>query len=221
MKIAAVVVAAAGLIATGAVHAQAGEDLLKKAGCTACHANDKKVVGPAYVDVAAKYKGDAGAAAKLADKVKKGGSGVYGPVPMPPNPAVSDADLKTLALGFRYPLETLMASAVCRKVSTRAERLGLYEQLVNPTSDFTLLRVQEQIATDLNATCNLLKLDPSGALVFQYLKDYPFSKNEFFRLGMEIAAKIFFGLSLELAKDLGDDSWLKNDYSRPSYLPPD
>ncbi len=134
---------------------------------------------------------------------------------------MSDADLKTLALGFRYPLETLMASAVCRKVSTRAERLGLYEQLVNPTSDFTLLRVQEQIATDLNATCNLLKLDPSGALVFQYLKDYPFSKNEFFRLGMEIAAKIFFGLSLELAKDLGDDSWLKNDYSRPSYLPPD
>lgn len=134
---------------------------------------------------------------------------------------MSDADLKTLALGFRYPLETLMASAVCRKVSTRAERLGLYEQLVNPTSDFTLLRVQEQIATDLNATSNLLKLDPSGALVFQYLKDYPFSKNEFFRLGMEIAAKIFFGLSLELAKDLGDDSWLKNDYSRPSYLPPD
>lgn len=134
---------------------------------------------------------------------------------------MSTDDLKTLTLGFRYPLETIMASAVCRKVPTRAERLELYEQLVNSTHDFTTLRVQEQIATDLNATCNLLKLDPSGALVFRYLKDYPFSKNEFFHLGMEVAAKIFFGLSLELAKDLGDDSWLKNDYSRPSYLPPD
>jgi cytochrome c len=96
MKIAAVVLAAAGLVATGAVHADAGEDLLKKSGCTACHANDKKVVGPAYKDVAAKYKSDAAAATKLAEKVKKGGQGVWGPVPMPPNPAVSDADIKTM-----------------------------------------------------------------------------------------------------------------------------
>ena len=85
MKITAVVLAAA-LLAAGAVQAQAGKDLLKKSGCTACHANDKKIVGPAYKEVAAKYKGDAGAAAKLAEKVKKGGSGVWGPVPMPPNP---------------------------------------------------------------------------------------------------------------------------------------
>ena len=64
--------------------------------CAACHSNDKQVVGPAYVEVAAKYKGDAGAAAKLMEKVKKGGQGVWGPVPMPPNPSVSDADLKTI-----------------------------------------------------------------------------------------------------------------------------
>jgi len=96
MKIAAVAFAAAGLLATGGVAADAGDDLLKKSGCTACHANDKKMVGPAYNDVAAKYKGDAGAAARLADKVKKGGSGVWGPVPMPPNPAVKDDDLKTM-----------------------------------------------------------------------------------------------------------------------------
>ena len=95
MKSAAVVVAA-GLLATGAVYAQSPEDLLKKSGCTACHSNDKKVVGPAYKDVAAKYKGDAGAVAKLADKVKKGGQGVWGPVPMPPNPAVADADVKSM-----------------------------------------------------------------------------------------------------------------------------
>ena len=96
MKTTAFVFAAAALIASGAVHAAPVDDLLTKSGCTACHANDKKIVGPAYNDVAAKYKGDAGAAAKLADKVKKGGSGVWGPVPMPPNAAVSDADIKTL-----------------------------------------------------------------------------------------------------------------------------
>jgi cytochrome c len=54
------------------------------------------MVGPAYKDVAAKYKGDAAAAAKLAEKVKKGGSGVWGPVPMPPNAAVPDGDVKAL-----------------------------------------------------------------------------------------------------------------------------
>ena len=96
MKIAAAAFAAASLLAAGAVHAQAGEDLLKKSGCTACHLNDKKVIGPSYVEVAAKYKGDAGAAAKLATKVKAGGSGVWGQVPMPPNPTVSDADIKTM-----------------------------------------------------------------------------------------------------------------------------
>jgi cytochrome c len=96
MKIAAAVFAAAGVFAAGAVHADAGEDMLKKNGCTACHSIDKKVVGPSYMDVAAKYKGDAGAAAKLADKVKKGGSGAWGPVPMPPNAQVSDADIKSM-----------------------------------------------------------------------------------------------------------------------------
>jgi cytochrome c len=96
MKIVAAVFASAGLLAAGVVQADAGEDLLKKSGCTACHSVDKKLVGPAYVDVAAKYKGDAGAAAKLADKVKKGGSGVWGQVPMPPNPQVKDEDIKTM-----------------------------------------------------------------------------------------------------------------------------
>jgi len=57
---------------------------------------DKKIVGPAYKDVAAKYKGDKGAAAKLEEKVKKGGTGVWGQVPMPPNTQVSDADIKKL-----------------------------------------------------------------------------------------------------------------------------
>jgi cytochrome c len=65
--------------------------------CMACHAVDKKLVGPAWKDVAAKYRGQKGAEAKLIEKVAKGGSGVWGQVPMPPNsPQVSDSDIKTL-----------------------------------------------------------------------------------------------------------------------------
>ena len=76
--------------------ALADEALAKKHNCTACHAVDKKLVGPAYKDVAKKYKGQADAPAKLAEKVKKGGSGVWGAVPMPPNAAVPDGDVTTL-----------------------------------------------------------------------------------------------------------------------------
>lgn len=85
-------VAAAAVIAAPA---QANEELAKKSNCLACHQIDKKSVGPAYKDIAKKYKGQ-DVAAKLAEKVKKGGQGVWGPVPMPPNSAVSDADIKTL-----------------------------------------------------------------------------------------------------------------------------
>jgi len=91
---------AAGLfVASGANAAldnKAAEELMTKDGCAACHAIDKKVIGPSYQEVAAKYKGDASAAAKLADKVKKGGVGVWGQVPMPPNAQIPDADIKNL-----------------------------------------------------------------------------------------------------------------------------
>ena len=76
--------------------AQASEELAKKYNCLACHQIDKKLVGPSYQDVAAKYKGQADAPDKLAAKVKAGGVGVWGQVPMPPNPTVPDADLKAL-----------------------------------------------------------------------------------------------------------------------------
>ena len=76
--------------------AQASEELAKKYNCLACHQTDKKLVGPSYQDVAAKYKGQADAADKLVAKVKAGGVGVWGQVPMPPNPTVPDADLKAL-----------------------------------------------------------------------------------------------------------------------------
>ena len=97
MKVMMLALAAVALAAAAPARADdAGKELLQKSGCTACHAIDKKVIGPAYNDVAAKYKGDAGAAAKLADKVKKGGSGVWGPIPMPPNTAVKDEDIKKM-----------------------------------------------------------------------------------------------------------------------------
>lgn len=76
--------------------AYAQEDLAKKYNCFACHAVDKKVVGPAYKEVAQKYRNDPQAAGKLFEKVKKGGAGVWGPVPMPPNTQVPDADIKKL-----------------------------------------------------------------------------------------------------------------------------
>jgi len=75
--------------------AMANQALAQKSGCLACHAVDKKVVGPAYQDVAKKYAGMK--AEELAKRIKSGGSGHWGPVPMPPQPALSEADAKTLA----------------------------------------------------------------------------------------------------------------------------
>lgn len=89
--------AAAGLMVAGSVLAADMPDLAKKSGCTACHAIDKKVVGPSWTDVAKKYKGDADAVAKMDAKIAKGGSGVWGPIPMPANPKLSDAERKELA----------------------------------------------------------------------------------------------------------------------------
>lgn len=74
----------------------ASEELAKKGNCTACHAVDKKVVGPAFKEVAAKYKGDASAVATLTTKVKNGGSGVWGQMPMPPTTALNDDEIKTV-----------------------------------------------------------------------------------------------------------------------------
>ena len=76
--------------------AAANEELAKKNACTACHAVDKKIVGPSFKEVAAKYRSDKAAQAKLEDKVKKGGVGVWGQVPMPPNSHVPDKDVATL-----------------------------------------------------------------------------------------------------------------------------
>ena len=76
------------------VFAQA--DFAQKKNCMACHAVDKKVLGPAYKDVAAKYAGQKDAVDKLAAKVVKGGSGVWGNIPMPANPQVTEAEAKQL-----------------------------------------------------------------------------------------------------------------------------
>lgn len=77
--------------------ALASEALAKKHNCLACHAMDKKLVGPSFKEVAGKYKADKGAEAKLIAKIKNGGTGAWGQMPMPPNPAVPDADIKALA----------------------------------------------------------------------------------------------------------------------------
>lgn len=80
-----------------AVPAIADQALATSKNCMACHAVDKKLVGPSYKDVAAKYAGQKDAVDKLAAKIIKGGSGVWGPIPMPANAQVSEADAKKLA----------------------------------------------------------------------------------------------------------------------------
>jgi len=87
----------AGLAAVIAMPAFANADLAQKKNCMACHAADKKLVGPAYKDVAAKYAGQKDAVTKLAEKIQKGGVGAWGQVPMPANPQVNAEEAKQLA----------------------------------------------------------------------------------------------------------------------------
>ncbi len=98
MKVLLSTIAATTMLLAGQVNAaDAGMALAQKSGCLACHSVDKKALGPAYKDVAAKYKGDKTAEAKLVAKVKAGGSGVWGNIPMPANsPQVKDEDIKTI-----------------------------------------------------------------------------------------------------------------------------
>jgi cytochrome c len=95
MKSLTILCAALGAAIVAPVHASA--DLAQKKNCLACHAVDKKVIGPAYKEVSAKYAGQKDAADKLAQKILKGGSGVWGAVPMPANPQVNEAEAKQLA----------------------------------------------------------------------------------------------------------------------------
>ena len=90
-------IAAALVLSAAASPALANLALAQKHACTACHAVDKKVVGPAYADVAKKYTGQKDAAKTVAASIKAGGSGKWGPVPMPPQAQLSEADLTTLA----------------------------------------------------------------------------------------------------------------------------
>lgn len=93
----AIVIAAAAVLAMTAGVASADDALAKKSACMSCHQVAKKVVGPSFQDVAKKYKGDAKAADHIVTVIKKGGKGVWGPVPMPPHPQVSDENAKKLA----------------------------------------------------------------------------------------------------------------------------
>jgi cytochrome c len=92
----AVLIAAAATLALTTGVASADEALARKSACMSCHQVAKKVVGPAFKDVAAKYKGDAKAAGNLFNVIKKGGKGNWGQIPMPPHPQVSDDDAKKL-----------------------------------------------------------------------------------------------------------------------------
>lgn len=90
------VAAATGLLFSMSAFAAGEEDLAKAKNCMTCHKVDAKLIGPAYKDVAAKYAGQKDAVALLAEKVQKGGAGVWGTVPMTPNPQVSAEEAKKL-----------------------------------------------------------------------------------------------------------------------------
>jgi cytochrome c len=89
-------VACIAVLAAAPARAQNVDELLKKNACLACHAVDKKLVGPAYKEVAAKYRGQKDAEKLVAERVKKGSTGVWGQIPMPPNAAVPDAEINTM-----------------------------------------------------------------------------------------------------------------------------
>ena len=95
MKLLITAAVALGVLTVGPTFAS--QELATAKNCMACHAVDRKLVGPSYQEVAEKRGGEENAVAILAEKIQKGGAGVYGPVPMPPNPQVSDAEAVTLA----------------------------------------------------------------------------------------------------------------------------
>lgn len=128
---------------------------------------------------------------------------------------ITEADLQMLVLGYLYPIETILASAVCLLLAPH-KWPTTFEELLSATHGFDLLRLQDQMLKDLRATINLLNMDPSGALIFEFLKKYLFSDDEYFKSGMEIAAMIFFGISLEVANQTGDDSWLRVEIPNPN-----
>jgi cytochrome c len=97
MKVAALILVSVSLPTLAAsADEPSAMSLAQKNACLSCHSVEKKIVGPAFKDVAKKYRGDKGAEARLMTKVKTGGKGVWGEVPMPPNPQVNDADLKKI-----------------------------------------------------------------------------------------------------------------------------
>lgn len=100
MKITMILCAAAAAAAFGAgahaADAKAGEALAKSSGCLACHTVDKKLIGPSYQDIAAKYRGNKAAEADLVTKVKNGSKGVWGDIPMTANAHVKDEDIRAI-----------------------------------------------------------------------------------------------------------------------------
>ena len=94
MKVIASLLISAGLLVAAPVYAN--QELAKKSNCLACHSVDKKMVGPSFIDISKKYAGDKTAVKTLSAKVKTGTKGVWGQIPMPPNPNVKDADIETL-----------------------------------------------------------------------------------------------------------------------------
>ncbi len=119
-------------------------------------------------------------------------------------------DLKMYNYGYTYVLNTVIISALCKDINSKAERYHLFNSKFNPSKDPLVWSMQNKMQSDLTATVNLFNLDPSAAFVFKHLEEYPFSTNPYFLAGLEVASIIFFTVSQEASDRMPEPekTWL-------------
>jgi hypothetical protein len=118
-------------------------------------------------------------------------------------------DLKMFNFGYTYVLNSVIVSRLCKNTSPGKERFNLFNASFNPSRDPLVWSMRTKMQIDLNATINLLKLDPSAAFVFQFTEDYPYSTSPYFLAGLEVASVVYFKLSQEVSDQLPQLTWLR------------
>ena len=120
---------------------------------------------------------------------------------------MNNNNLLMLAQGYSYPISAITLSAVCLEHDEQ-DYGGIVENSLTASSHLITLLIQDNLQENIRATTNILRIDPSGAHVFEFLKKYPCFKDEHFLAGMEIAAIVYFGIAQKFAKKTGKDDWL-------------
>lgn len=126
---------------------------------------------------------------------------------------VGDTELEILSLGYQYPLAAIQLAGIMHK-TPRENWFNAFEQTMGTTLNFNILIFQGELRKNLVGVTNLLKIDPSGFQVFDYLKRYSYNNAPCFLAGMEIAAATYSAIAQEVVSHTGSDAWLMS-------LPPD